>query len=80
MTLSETLLNDPLSTESDTAPKLGVEPATLRKWRTRGRGPVYAKIGGKIRYKLSDVLAFIEASRVVPGEKKHNRRRRAAKN
>jgi len=35
---------------------------TLRNWRVRGEGPKFLKIGRLVRYRLSDVLAWEEAS------------------
>lgn len=55
-----------LLTTDESAPVMGAEPITLKKWRARGRGPAYIKIGGKIRYRLGDLLAFIEKGRVDP--------------
>jgi predicted DNA-binding transcriptional regulator AlpA len=45
---------------------LGVKPKTLCNWRLMKRGPRYRKLGG-IRYKLSDVHAWLE-SRPTGGE------------
>jgi Helix-turn-helix domain len=74
---NETLSNDSvLLTESDAAKKATVKPETLRKWRTRGRGPVYIKIGGKVRYQMSDLLEFIQSGRVVPKESKRAGKKR----
>lgn len=36
---------------------------TLEKWRQTRRGPPYLLIGGAVRYRIEDVLAY-EASRV----------------
>jgi excisionase family DNA binding protein len=33
---------------------------TLEKWRVRGEGPPFVKLGGRVRYRRSDVLAWIE--------------------
>lgn len=35
-----------------------MSPRTLERWRCEGRGPRYVKIGGKVLYRLEDVLAF----------------------
>jgi hypothetical protein len=37
---------------------------TLANWRNRGQGPSYVKIGGAVRYALSDVVAYEAAGRV----------------
>lgn len=65
---------DPLLTEAETAERLVAKKETLTKWRHRGRGPAFLKLSGKIRYRLSDIEAFIEASRHVPGEPKRRNR------
>jgi len=43
---------------------------TLRNYRHQGRGPVYLKAGGRaVRYRLDDVVAFMEKIRIDPGTK-----------
>jgi excisionase family DNA binding protein len=32
---------------------------TLEKWRVRGEGPPFVKVGGRVRYRRSDVLAWV---------------------
>lgn len=41
---------------------LGVTPRFLQARRVRGGGPPYVKIGSAVRYRLSDLLAWIEAN------------------
>jgi hypothetical protein len=80
-----------LLTTKEVAKRLDINPVTLDKWRTRkarnegtARKVVplpFVKIGGKVRYLLADVEAFIVARRVVPGEPDEppkRRKRRAA--
>jgi hypothetical protein len=40
----------------------GISVRSLERWRWLGRGPDYVKIGGSVRYRLSDVEAY-EAGR-----------------
>lgn len=40
---------------------------TLRNWRHRGEGPIYAKIGKSVRYAVADLDAFMAARRIVRG-------------
>lgn len=55
-------------TEKQVSEMTGLALSTLRNWRVLGRGPVYVKPGGTcVRYRLSDVQAFMESRRVVPG-------------
>lgn len=62
-----------LLTPFDVAMLLGVTEGTLEVWRCTKRYPLnYIKIGGRVRYRLEDVDAFVEA-RVVqcgPGRAK----------
>jgi excisionase family DNA binding protein len=39
---------------------LGLGKGTLDQWRHECRGPTYFKIGGQVRYRKSDLLAFIK--------------------
>lgn len=55
--------------EDEAAQKCVVQKQTMRSWRSRGRGPAYLKLAGRIRYRLADIEAFIESCRVVPGRK-----------
>jgi excisionase family DNA binding protein len=56
----ETLLSP-----TDLAAELQVPEPTLRQWRYLGRGPAYVKVGRHVRYRRSDVEAWLEAGAVV---------------
>jgi hypothetical protein len=43
-----------------------IAPRTLANWRSRGLGPKFAKIGGRVLYRLADVEAW-EDSRTFRG-------------
>ncbi len=51
-----------LLTSDQAALLLGVPVATLRTWRSRrrGYGPRAVQVGGSIRYRLADLLAWID--------------------
>ena len=54
----------PLRTEKQAAEYLGTTPGTLSVWRcTRQVKIPFIKIGKAVRYKQSDLDAFIEANR-----------------
>jgi predicted DNA-binding transcriptional regulator AlpA len=55
---------DVLLTESQAAAILNVAPATLTAWRTTKRAaqPPYCRIGAAVRYRRSDIDAFVQAS------------------
>lgn len=56
----------------ETAEMLGLSPATLEIWRSEGgHGLPYLKLaGGAVRYRLEDILKFLDRSRVTPKGKK----------
>lgn len=39
---------------------LGVSVSTLRRWRLLGKGPIYLKLNGAVRYTAQDVQKFID--------------------
>lgn len=45
------------------ARRWSISHRTLEAWRHQQRGPVFVRIGGRVRYRLSDVEAF-EAARL----------------
>ena len=53
-----------------------LQPETLNKWRVRRKGPNYIRLGGKIRYRKSDLDAWLEKQRIDPATKKRQRRAR----
>ena len=48
-----------LISRSETAKALGLRPKTLCEWAAKGLGPRPIKIGGRVFYAWSAVLAFI---------------------
>ena len=47
---------------------LGISDETLRKYRMKKIGPKYLKLGRVVRYKLDDVLEWIDAQTKVHTE------------
>jgi len=47
-------------TESEAAHFLGISSSGLRKWRNKGTGPRYVRLGRLIRYIPADVQAWLE--------------------
>jgi hypothetical protein len=39
-----------------------VSEGTLERWRSEGIGPIFLKLQGSVRYRLSDIVAFEEES------------------
>jgi hypothetical protein len=55
------------SVESNVAaPMIGVEPLTLKMWRRKGIGPPYVKFGNRVRYRVRDLDAWLDAHTVTP--------------
>ena len=52
--------------EKQVAAKLNVKEATLQNWRWRGVGLPYSKFMRSVRYKESDLYAYMEAGRIEP--------------
>lgn len=38
--------------------KQQVTVATLATWRSRGSGPPFVKVGGKVLYRVADIVAY----------------------
>jgi predicted DNA-binding transcriptional regulator AlpA len=51
-----------LLTALEVAQLLGLKPKTLARWRWKGKGPVFRKIGRKIRYARNDIEEYIASS------------------
>ncbi|MFA1701659.1 helix-turn-helix transcriptional regulator [Mycobacterium intracellulare] len=48
------------------APMIGVGPDTLKMWRRKGIGPAYVKFGNRVRYRVADIEAWLDAHTVTP--------------
>ncbi|MCA2968008.1 MAG: helix-turn-helix domain-containing protein [Acidobacteriaceae bacterium] len=48
-------------TDREVAARLGVKVDTVRKWRLRGLGPLAIRVGGAVRYRLSDLEFWISS-------------------
>lgn len=49
-------------TQAQLAERWQVAQSTLERWRSEGLGPIYMKILGRVRYRLSDITDFEEDS------------------
>ena len=50
---------------------LSVSPQSLRNWRFQGnRGPAYSKRGRMVRYRVQDLLDFMNAGRIDPEDRR----------
>ena len=66
--LPERVLACRLLTTDEAVLVLGIPVATLRTWRSRrrGYGPRAVQVGGSIRYRLDDLLGWIDAHTETP--------------
>ncbi len=66
-------VKDPLLTAQDVANALGVKPRTIREYRSR-REPFFydrvVRVGGALRWKTSDLNAYIESLEYQPEKEK----------
>jgi hypothetical protein len=57
--------NQPLTpcslTAEDAGQYVGYTAAALRKWREKGKGPCYIKVGRSVRYRIRDLDAWLDA-------------------
>lgn len=51
---------EPLLTENEAAAVLCLSVKTLRTWRCRKSGPRYIKLGGAVRYAISDLGEYVQ--------------------
>lgn len=47
-------------TNKEAARKLGISHRTLEDWRLTNRGPRFVKLGRLVRYRLNDLLDFMD--------------------
>lgn len=50
-------------TNKEAARKLGISHRTLEDWRLTNRGPRFVKLGRLVRYRLPDLLDFMDRTR-----------------
>jgi len=46
---------------AEAAERFGVQRSTLDNWRWSGDGPPFIKVGGRVRYRLSDLADWLDA-------------------
>lgn len=65
---------EPLLTIEALAEYLDVPVTTIRDWRTDGKGPCAIRVGGRVRFAVSDVLDWLAEQREVePGRGRDGR-------
>lgn len=56
----------PLLDSAAVAARLGVSAKTLGRWRCEGSGPPYVAAGGVVRYRRTDLDAWLAENTVQP--------------
>jgi hypothetical protein len=51
-----------LMSQEEVAALFDVTVPVLANWRCAGKGPKFVKLGGRVKYRKSDVVEFIDAS------------------
>ncbi len=59
---------EPMYTPEQLAEILQIPVSRLYKWRGRNEGPKFIKVGHSLRYKESDVQAWLDGETVDPQE------------
>lgn len=49
--------------EREAAEMLSLSPNTLARWRSEGRGPIFRKFEGAVRYCIDDLRKYAERGR-----------------
>jgi predicted DNA-binding transcriptional regulator AlpA len=52
---------EPLASPAEVAAVLGISTAQLANFRYLGTGPAFVKVGRRVRYRWSDLAAYVEA-------------------
>lgn len=60
---------DHLLTEAEVADAIGKSVSSLRLWRRQHKGPAFYRIGATPKYHRDDVVLWMQATRVTPGDK-----------
>jgi len=65
--------NKPKFSTHEAAAYLNVRPNTLEVWRSKHRGPKYAKLGSRIVYDPDDLEAFFAARTITTRDTERDR-------
>lgn len=65
---------EPLLSIEALAEYLDVPVTTIRDWRTDGKGPCAIRVGGRVRFAVSDVLHWLGEQREAPPGRAPDRR------
>lgn len=60
---------DKLLDTAQAAHHLGYSVSALETWRCEGKGPKYLKLHRRVRYRLSDLDAWLDAGTIEPARR-----------
>jgi predicted DNA-binding transcriptional regulator AlpA len=55
-------MHDQFLTTQQAATCLGLQPRTLERWRWKGTGPRFRKLGGAVRYAPGDIATWADGA------------------
>lgn len=58
--------DDPLRSSDEFARQARLSPRTVNAWRSRGRGPDFVKVGGKVYYRQSAIDRWLKGQERSP--------------
>ena len=67
---STAMVADRLLDREEAADMLGLSPATLAAWAMDGRHLPVVRLGRRVKYRLRDIEAYVEASTSPAGERR----------
>lgn len=56
------LEQDRLVDEHEAASVLGLKRQTMAVWRSRGRGPMFVRIGRLVKYRMSELSRYVDSN------------------
>ena len=62
----EVTLPEKLLTRIQAADFLAVSPSTMARWGMLRIGPAFIKVGGRARYRASDLEEYVESRMILP--------------
>jgi hypothetical protein len=73
-------MSDTRLSQTDLANRWRMSPRTLERWRFTGEGPRFVKLGGRVIYRLEDVIAFedLQVRQVTPGTSRRSQAQASA--
>lgn len=62
----DTVISDEILTKDEAAAYCKLSTRSLSRWQSKGKGPVYIKVGRRILCRKSDLDAWLDSLKVKP--------------